>query len=113
MPRLGPRNEFTPCATVLSASMSRPLSVSSRMAYFGSSMASCRISVRFFSPPEKPSLTAQKVRDCHARDFAWILESQEKPAPGTFIGVELEKIFFFHHHLAPGNLVVGMAGQDL
>ena len=56
---------------------------------------------------------AQKVRDCHARDFAWILESQEKPAPGTFIGVELEKIFFVHHHLAPGDLVVGMTGQDL
>ena len=56
---------------------------------------------------------AQKIRDRHARDFAWILERQEKPAPGTFIGVELEKIFSVHHHLALGDLVVGMTGQDL
>ena len=37
--------------------MSRPESVSSRMASFGSSTAIWRISLRFFSPPEKPSLT--------------------------------------------------------
>ena len=42
-------------ATMRSASMSRPESVSSMMAIFGSSMAICRISARFFSPPEKPS----------------------------------------------------------
>ena len=35
--------------------MSRPESVSSRMASSGSSMAIWRISLRFFSPPEKPS----------------------------------------------------------
>ena len=39
------------------ASASRPLSVSSSTANFGSSMASCRISARFISPPEKPSFT--------------------------------------------------------
>jgi hypothetical protein len=37
--------------------MSRPESVSSRMARRGSRTAICRISLRFFSPPEKPSLT--------------------------------------------------------
>src|SRR5436190_17117968 len=61
--KIGPRNEFTPCATVLSASMSRPLSVSSSTAYLGSSIAICRISARFFSPPEKPSLTARDVNE--------------------------------------------------
>ena len=45
------------CDTTLSASMSRPESVSSRMASFGSSTAIWKISLRFFSPPEKPSLT--------------------------------------------------------
>jgi hypothetical protein len=33
-------------------------SVSSRMASFGSNTAICKISLRFFSPPEKPSLSA-------------------------------------------------------
>ena len=37
--------------------MSRPESVSSRIATFGSSSSSWAISWRFFSPPEKPSLT--------------------------------------------------------
>ena len=37
--------------------MSRPESVSSRIASFGCSIAICRISFRFFSPPEKPSFT--------------------------------------------------------
>ena len=37
-------------------SMSRPESVSSRIAISGLSTAICRISARFFSPPEKPSL---------------------------------------------------------
>jgi hypothetical protein len=36
--------------------MSRPESVSSRMASWGCSSAIWRISWRFFSPPEKPSL---------------------------------------------------------
>ena len=40
-----------------SASMSSPESVSSRIASFGSSTAICRISFRFFSPPEKPAFT--------------------------------------------------------
>ena len=47
---------LTPWATVLSASMSRPESVSSRIAICGCCSASWRISMRFFSPPEKPSL---------------------------------------------------------
>ena len=41
--------------------MSRPESVSSSSANFGSSIAICRISLRFFSPPEKPSLTEREV----------------------------------------------------
>src|SRR5437016_4841587 len=57
MARSGLRMALTPLATILSASMSRPESVSSRIANFGSSTAICRISLRFFSPPEKPSFT--------------------------------------------------------
>ncbi len=53
----GPRSRFTPSATSFSASMSRPESVSSRMAKRGRSSDICSISLRFFSPPEKPSLT--------------------------------------------------------
>src|SRR3569623_1032728 len=43
--------------------MSRPESVSSRIPSVGSSKAICNISLRFFSPPEKPSLTA-RYRNC-------------------------------------------------
>ncbi len=39
--------------------MSRPESVSSRIASLGSKIAICRISSRFFSPPEKPTLRAR------------------------------------------------------
>ena len=39
--------------------MSRPESVSSRIASVGSSSAIWKISLRFFSPPENPSLTAR------------------------------------------------------
>ena len=46
-----------PSETTLSASTSRPESVSSRIAIFGSSSSSWRISWRFFSPPEKPSFS--------------------------------------------------------
>src|SRR6266566_838726 len=41
------------------SSMSSPESVSSRIASLGSSTASCRISLRFFSPPENPSFTGR------------------------------------------------------
>src|SRR5215468_787638 len=42
-----------------SASMSRPESVSSRIESNGSSMDIWKTSLRFFSPPEKPTLTAR------------------------------------------------------
>src|SRR5437868_14984376 len=61
MARSGLRMASTPWATIFSASMSRPESVSSRMASFGSSTAICRISLRFFSPPEKPSFTERFI----------------------------------------------------
>src|SRR3954471_18759906 len=54
---------LTPCATTLRASISRPESVSSRIASFGSSSAIWKISLRFFSPPENPSLTARESID--------------------------------------------------
>ena len=42
--------------------MSRPLSISSRMERRGSSTAICSTSLRFFSPPEKPSLTPRFMK---------------------------------------------------
>ena len=53
----GVSRRLTPPATTRSASMSRPESVSSRIASLGSRIAIWRISLRFFSPPEKPSFT--------------------------------------------------------
>ena len=50
---------LTPSATMRSASMSRPLSVSSSTHSVGSSTSICRISERFFSPPEKPTFTGR------------------------------------------------------
>src|SRR4030067_665454 len=52
-PSPGPARAFTPPATMRSASMSRPESVSSRTAIFGSRGASCRISGPLFSPPRE------------------------------------------------------------
>src|SRR4051795_12289463 len=54
---------FTPSATVRRASMSSPESVSSSTATCGSSIAIWRISARFFSPPENPSLSGREVND--------------------------------------------------
>ena len=39
--------------------MSRPESVSSKISSDGSSRAICRISIRFFSPPEKPTFSGR------------------------------------------------------
>ncbi len=66
-------------ATILSASMSRPESVSSRMASFGSSTAIWKISLRFFSPPEKPSLTERLSRSSvQFEQFHLVLDQREK-----------------------------------
>jgi hypothetical protein len=43
--------------------MSSPESVSSRMASSGSTTAICRISLRFFSPPENPSFRYRSAND--------------------------------------------------
>ncbi len=52
-----------PAETIRSASMSSPESVSSRIAILGLSSSSWRISCRFFSPPEKPSLRFRCAKD--------------------------------------------------
>src|SRR6478736_4447473 len=57
------RTRLTPSETTRRASTSRPESVSSRIAILGFSSSSCRISWRFFSPPEKPSLTLRSAKD--------------------------------------------------
>src|SRR3954454_9137957 len=58
---LSSRLRFTPSDTTRRASTSRPESVSSRVAMRGLSRRICRISWRFFSPPEKPSFTLRSA----------------------------------------------------
>nr|BBA18204.1 ATP-binding subunit of ABC transporter [Heterosigma akashiwo]BBA18343.1 ATP-binding subunit of ABC transporter [Heterosigma akashiwo]BBA18482.1 ATP-binding subunit of ABC transporter [Heterosigma akashiwo]BBA18620.1 ATP-binding subunit of ABC transporter [Heterosigma akashiwo]BBA18759.1 ATP-binding subunit of ABC transporter [Heterosigma akashiwo] len=48
---------LNPVETSCKASISSPESVSSKIASCESNSASCRISFRFFSPPENPSFT--------------------------------------------------------
>src|SRR6478736_1046812 len=61
---------FTPSETMRSASTARPESVSSRIANWGFRSSICRISWRFFSPPEKPSLTERSAKDESMRRFS-------------------------------------------
>src|SRR6266849_10072157 len=63
IPTSGERIASIPSATTLSASMSRPESVSSRIAKRGWNMCICKISSRFFSPPEKPSFTERVMNE--------------------------------------------------
>src|SRR2546427_5000789 len=63
IPTSGERMASMPSATTLSASMSRPESVSSRIAKRGWNMCICRISRRFFSPPENPSFTERVMNE--------------------------------------------------
>src|SRR6267143_2544004 len=63
IPTSGERIASIPSATTLSASMSRPESVSSRIAKRGWNMCICKISSRFFSPPEKPSFTDRVMKE--------------------------------------------------
>ena len=60
--RSASRSAFTPSATGFQRVDVGPLSVSSRIANFGSSTASWKISLRFFSPPENPSFTPRLSR---------------------------------------------------
>src|SRR5665647_3195327 len=61
---------LTPSETTRSASTSRPESVSSRIANLGARSSICRISWRFFSPPEKPSLTFRSANTGSIRRFS-------------------------------------------
>src|SRR6218665_2753918 len=58
---------FTPSDTIFSASTSSPESVSSSTANLGPSSSSCRISLRFFSPPENPSLMLRSANAASIR----------------------------------------------
>src|SRR5918993_1571254 len=60
---------LTPSDTTRRASTSRPESVSSRIAIRGRSSSIWRISWRFFSPPEKPSLTLRSANAGSMRRF--------------------------------------------
>ena len=62
-PSSGPTKPLTLSPTIRTASISSPESVSSRIAIFGSSIAICRISARFISPPENPSLRYRLAKE--------------------------------------------------
>src|SRR2546428_100686 len=66
-PSSGPRMRLTASLTNLMESMSSPESVSSRIAISGFNTAICRISARFFSPPENPSLTYRERKESSMR----------------------------------------------
>ena len=84
--RSGERRLLTPCATIFSASMSSPESVSSRIASVGSRTSICRISLRFFSPPENPSLTrAAEEALVHAHELH-LLAHQPEELEGVHFG---------------------------
>lgn len=74
---------FTPSETTLRASTSRPESVSSSTAIFGLSISSWRISCRFFSPPEKPSLSERCAN----------AGSMDRPSIAAFISLENSRSF--------------------
>mmetsp|Transcript_15338 Transcript_15338/g.33295 ORF Transcript_15338/g.33295 Transcript_15338/m.33295 type:complete len:213 (+) Transcript_15338:190-828(+) len=64
--------------------MSRPESVSSRIASCGWRRASCRISLRFFSPPEKPALTSRERKSGDISTVASFSESTPKNSRGSY-----------------------------
>ena len=71
-----PLTRFTPSETMRSASTSSPESVSSKIANLGFRSSNCRISWRFFSPPEKPSFTFRSAKlTSMLRDFIASLTS--------------------------------------
>ncbi len=54
-PKCSLRIALIPLETTFKASISKPESISSKIANAGSIIIICKISLRFFSPPEKPS----------------------------------------------------------
>jgi hypothetical protein len=75
--------------------MSSPESVSSRIASLGSRTAICRISLRFFSPPEKPTLTGRerKLRSI-STSSSFSLTSWRKSAASISSNPRCERISF-------------------
>ena len=76
---------FTPAATIFIASTSRPLSVSSRIASTGSSMAIWKTSFLFFSPPENPTFTslfAKSLFICTSCIFSFMSLRNSLPVRG-------------------------------
>jgi hypothetical protein len=55
----------------------------------------------------------QKIGDCHAWNFARILEGQEKTASRPFVRFKFQKILAIHQYFASGYVIIRMAGQDL
>ena len=82
---------FTPAATMRSASMSRPESVSSRTPRVGSSTVIWRISLRFFSPPENPSFTGRFTRSTSKSSS--FTRSRIRPRKSTCVELGLAAVF--------------------
>ena len=55
----------------------------------------------------------EKIGNAHAGNFARVLKSQKKTAPGALVRVQFQKVFAVHQDLASGYLVIRMASQNL
>src|SRR5918998_1048555 len=116
--RSGERSAFTPSDTMRSASMSRPESVSSRMQKDGWSRAICRISMRFFSPPEKPTLRARLsisrgISSCAADALTRLMKSGVVSSDSPRARLHVEDVLAVEQDLAVEDLVVLLAGDDV
>src|SRR5215468_1845390 len=100
------RKRLIPSATTLSASMSSPESVSSRIAIFGLSNRSWSISCRFFSPPEKPSL---RLRCANPGYLDGVLHREEQACPGPGVHAHREHVFAVQGDGSAGHQVLRMA----
>jgi hypothetical protein len=55
----------------------------------------------------------EEIRDSHAGNFAWILESQKQTASCSFIRLKFQEIFAIHRNFACDHAVIGMSSQNL
>src|SRR6266852_2722027 len=97
MARSGERSALTPSAATRRASMSRPESISSRMHTAGSNSAICKISLRFFSPPE--------IHGGDAGNFHRILERQEHALGGALVGRHFQQVLAPEQDFAAGDFI--------
>ena len=109
-------NELTPFETILSASISSPESVSSKIESFGFSIDICKISFFFFSPPEKPTLSCL-VKISSSKFGEGCVEGSNKTPLGAhyikeFIGSDAPAYTIFKNRVPTSQKVEIVLGQE-